>query len=178
MSNRYDQEFSVSFDYPVYFEAWESQWQAASAWAADKPWVVAGDPNMVIGGEHCQEFYVTWLDGSAATEAYRYLRSIDGGETWCGGKIRLDFDPNNPNDPNDLVTADFCAQPAVYQDGKLYVAYIPDRKNASTLCLNMLIPSTSAARSLSRTATKHRPVLVRPTFFAKYTASQVVAITT
>jgi hypothetical protein len=73
----------------------------------DKPWIVAGDPNLPTG----QEFYLTWHAD------YEYRRSIDGGNSWVGGPI-IDSDTGQP------VIGGCCPQPAVYQGGPLYVAYV------------------------------------------------------
>jgi hypothetical protein len=51
---------------------------------------------------------------------YSYARTVDGGEHWGGGLIVLDDDPSQP------VSGRFCAQPTVYADGFLYVAYKAD----------------------------------------------------
>ncbi|MBU0618458.1 MAG: hypothetical protein KKI02_12140, partial [Planctomycetes bacterium] len=77
--------------------------------AVDKPWIVAGDPNLEDG----QEYYVVYQVDFGG--AYHYLHSLDGGQTWYPETISVDGQP---------VTGGFCAQPAVYQDGPLYVAYI------------------------------------------------------
>ena len=74
---------------------------------ADKPWIVAGDPNMHDG----QEYYIVYL---RIYNRYAYLRSVDGGESWVGGQIKVG---------ENEVQGGWCAQPAVHQDGPLYVAY-------------------------------------------------------
>jgi len=73
----------------------------------DKPWIVAGE--VVPGNPARQEFYVVYR-GAGAT---KYLRSVDGGQTWYFGDIELDSQPG-------------FVQPAVYADGPLYVAYLYD----------------------------------------------------
>jgi hypothetical protein len=79
----------------------------SGAFTHDKPWIVAGDPNLPTG----QEFYLTWHAD------YEYRRSIDGGDSWVGGQI-IDSDTGQP------VIGGCCPQPAVYQGGPLYVAYV------------------------------------------------------
>lgn len=75
----------------------------------DKPWIVAGEPNLQYG----QEYYIVYQVDLAGY--YHYLHSLDGGESWFPGVITVDDDP---------VGGQFCAQPAVYKDRPLYVAYI------------------------------------------------------
>jgi hypothetical protein len=50
----------------------------------DKPWIVAGKPNLLSG----QEFYIVYI-GSGT---YQCLRSRDGGQSWVDSPI----DPNGP----------------------------------------------------------------------------------
>jgi hypothetical protein len=89
---------------------WQSVDDATPGVAAlDKPWLVAGDP----AG---QEFYLVYQ--STFGGPYEYLRSVNGGDTWQGGVICLNGDPNQP------VSGGFCAQPAVYTTGPLYVVYV------------------------------------------------------
>ncbi len=72
----------------------------------DKPWIVAGEMTPSV-----QEFYVTYWS------PHGYLRSTDGGNEWVVG-LMIDSNTGEP------VTGCFCPQPAVYQDGPLYVAYV------------------------------------------------------
>lgn len=94
-------------------------WQPAGPWqytTVDKPWIVAGDPNLPGG----QEYYVTY---SLGNHHYWYLRSVDGGQTWYRAPITLGGDPNQPVQGNGV------AQPAVDGDGPLYVAYVTGSEN-------------------------------------------------
>ena len=103
-------------------------WEAVADWptyphdpensyGADKPWIVAGAED---------EYYIIYrLRPPGEAYGYAYLRTTDGGDSWYP-----DPDPNDPNNSGAIttsagrVTGGFCAQPAVYDDGPLYVAYI------------------------------------------------------
>ena len=107
---------------PNDFGKWESvaDWDPDPndpSYGVDKPWIVAGAED---------EYYIVYrLKPPGKAYGYAYLRTTDGGDTWYP-----DPDPNDPNNSGAIVTSagrvtgDFCAQPAVYDDGPLYVAYI------------------------------------------------------
>ena len=92
---------------------WESAHHSSPGFSLDKPWIVAGDPDMPAG----QEYYVVYMIGSDADDfGYGYLRSVNGGESWDQGPIKFASSA-------ELVRGQFCAQPTVDGDGPLYVAY-------------------------------------------------------
>lgn len=79
----------------------------------------------MVVGEHTQaieEYYVVWWEYGY----YGYARTINAYETdpnnvvWGGSAIYLD------DDPGQLVTGGFCAQPTVHANSPLYVAYKAD----------------------------------------------------
>lgn len=78
----------------------------------DKPWIVAGDPSRPTG----QEYYIVYMTDLGGGP-YAYLRSVDGGQSWCQDLVRL-ADTGQP------VIGEFCAQPVVDGDGPLYIACI------------------------------------------------------
>ena len=81
--------------------------EVAAGNLVDKPWIVAGKPDRLNG----QEYYIVyWSVGH-----YEYLHSLDGGSSWAGGPVEVG---------EDEVVGGWCAQPAVHEDGPLYVAYI------------------------------------------------------
>jgi hypothetical protein len=90
-------------------EVTPGSWELAAGHGGfvDKPWIVAGDPNLPTG----QEYYVTY---SVGAHYYWYLRSINGGQNWYKDEIKL-------ADTGEPVHGAWCAQPAVDGDGPLYV---------------------------------------------------------
>jgi len=87
----------------------------------DKPWLLLGEHSPSI-----EEHYAVWFEKSGAGNNYGYARTINAYEAepndivWAGDAIYLD------DDPNQLVTGVFCAQPAVHANSPLFVAYKPD----------------------------------------------------
>lgn len=100
------------------------RFQRFSSIAAFPGGLIGFDKPYVVGGEWTQfgrEYYCIYVFQG---NSYRYSRSIDGGLTWAGGPILVD--PNDPNDPNDSTApfpGGFCAAPAVYGSGDLFIAY-------------------------------------------------------
>lgn len=94
-------------NYPGHFDTWGEVATYSSGYEIDKPWIVAGEMSEAI-----QEFYMVWYKDS---DVYQYLRSIDGGECWAQGDTGF--------------ARIFCAQPAVWNDGALYVAYVTGAGN-------------------------------------------------
>jgi hypothetical protein len=74
----------------------------------DKPWIVAGDPNLPTG----QEYYIVYMIGY---NEYAYFRSVDGGAHWARESVKVG---------EDEVQGQWCAQPAVHGDRSLHVAYV------------------------------------------------------
>lgn len=99
---------------PKLGEVTPGTWQQAAHHGGifvDKPWIVAGDPNLPTG----QEYYITY---SVGNYYYWYLRSINGGQNWYKAKVEL-------ADTGEQVHGGAPAlQPAVDGDGPLYAAYI------------------------------------------------------
>jgi len=74
----------------------------------DKPYIVAGFQN-----EDEQEFYIVWFGRDSVIYC---AHTVDGGNEWI----------TCPVDINGLVLSNFCAHPAVYEDGPLYIAFKPN----------------------------------------------------
>jgi len=105
-----------------YAEGAFETWRAAVTWpegySVDKPWIVAGEEDSVH-----REYYIVYCHAPPDTDkGYTYLRSTNSADDWL---------PlwNDPNDNGMIkvngqrVTGGFCAQPAVWGDGPLYIAY-------------------------------------------------------
>ena len=87
---------------------WKEPWTSIKLGPAyDKPWIAAGEA--LPSG---REYYIVWCD----LTNYYCIRSKNSGQKWNGGVIKVD---------GKAVTGGWCAQPAVADNGPLYIAYRP-----------------------------------------------------
>ncbi len=96
-----------------------SSWQPLTAFLNllnvpyDKPWICAGD-SYPTG----RELYITFWR-AADGGRHRYMRTMDGGDTWIAGDITDGLEGAY------IGTTAGNYQPAVVGDGPLYIAYVP-----------------------------------------------------
>lgn len=86
----------------------------------DRPRLVTGE---VFDGQYQEHYVVAWKEGP---DEYNYRRWRGRPEDdWEGGRIVLNRDPNKP------VTGTWIAQPTVYGDSPLYIAYVRENRDKS-----------------------------------------------
>ncbi|MBU0617283.1 MAG: hypothetical protein KKI02_06180 [Planctomycetes bacterium] len=94
--------------------AWTALEREPGPVPVDKPWILAGSYTLPSG----QEYYIVYFGD---VNKYYYFHSVNGGQSWQHERIVV-------GEHN--LTGAWCAQPAVHDDGPLYVAYVAGDGNA------------------------------------------------
>ena len=111
-----------------YAEGAFETWRAAVDWPdddppddyyVDKPWIVPGEVDSV----HREYYIVYWHAPPDTDKGYAYLRSTNSAEDWFPPSWDHPDDNGMIKVNGERVTGGFCAQPAVWGDEPLYIAY-------------------------------------------------------